>query len=172
MKSIEEIAGSIKPGDMSYLRKARKHLDFLTKLRGSLGRLEEVAAQMVAIRKDLQPKFDRKVIFTFAGDHGVTMEGVSVFPSEVTPQMVFNFLGEGLRIRGHKFHYSEMTPPGQTSRTYLVADYKKDNQIEEGFLYKNTLASYIPLHFGSNNKFAEGFINKCRLTTASNISSN
>lgn len=99
------------------------------------------------------------------------IEGVSAFPSEVTLQMV-NFLRDGQKTRGHEFHYSEITPPDKISRTYLVDDYKKDNKIEEGFLYKKTLASYIHLHFGSNNKFAEGFINKCRLTTASNISSN
>ncbi len=98
MKNIKDIAGSIKPADKSYLSKARKHLDSLTKPRGSLGRLEEIAAQIVSIRKDLRPKLDKKVIFTFAGDHGVTAEGVSAFPSEVTPQMVFNFLRGGAGI--------------------------------------------------------------------------
>ncbi len=98
MKRIEEIAGSIEPADKSYLSKARKHLDSLTKPRGSLGRLEEIAAQIVSIRKDLKPELGKKVIFTFAGDHGVTAEGVSAFPSEVTPQMVFNFLSGGAGI--------------------------------------------------------------------------
>lgn len=98
MESIEKVLASIRPTDNNYLNKATKRLDSLTKPRGSLGRLEEIAAQIVSIRKDLKPKLDKKVIFTFAGDHGVTAEGVSAFPSEVTPQMVFNFLSGGAGI--------------------------------------------------------------------------
>lgn len=94
----------IQPVKAEYLVKARKRLDMLTKPQGSLGRLEEFAARLVAITEDLTPKLDRKVIFTFAGDHGVADEGVSAFPKEVTPQMVFNFLrgGAGINVlAGH-----------------------------------------------------------------------
>lgn len=77
---------------------AQKHLDNLTKPLGSLGRLEEFARRLVAITENKSPLFDRKVIFTFAGDHGVTAEGVSAFPKEVTQQMVLNFLRGGAGI--------------------------------------------------------------------------
>lgn len=77
---------------------AQKHLDNLTKPIGSLGRLEEFARRLVAITETNMPSLDKKVIFTFAGDHGVADEGVSAFPKEVTPQMVLNFLNGGAGI--------------------------------------------------------------------------
>lgn len=77
---------------------AQKRLDNLTKPLGSLGRLEEFARRLVAITENTMPVIDKKVIFTFAGDHGVADEGVSAFPKEVTRQMVLNFLNGGAGI--------------------------------------------------------------------------
>jgi len=77
---------------------AQRHLDNLTKPLGSLGRLEEFARRLVAITENKSPVLDKKVIFTFAGDHGVTEDGVSAYPREVTQQMVFNFLRGGAGI--------------------------------------------------------------------------
>ena len=98
MNKIEETLKKIKPLDKAFIDKAQVRLDSLTKPQGSLGRLEELAKQVVAIREDERPRLDKKVIFTFAADHGVTEEGVSAFPKEVTPQMVFNFLNGGAGI--------------------------------------------------------------------------
>src|SRR5208283_1716546 len=77
---------------------AQKRLDNLTKPPGSLGRLEEFARRIVAITENKNPVLDKKVVFTFAGDHGVTEEGVSAYPKEVTPQMVLNFVRGGAGI--------------------------------------------------------------------------
>ncbi len=77
---------------------AQQRLDSLTKPQGSLGRLEEFAKQLVAITEQKMPVLDKKVVFTFAGDHGVADEGVSAFPKEVTPQMVLNFVNGGAGI--------------------------------------------------------------------------
>lgn len=95
---LEETLKNITAVDGSFLAVAQKRLDSLTKPRGSLGRLEEFAARVVAITGVERPSLKRKVIFTFAGDHGVADEGVSAFPKEVTPQMVYNFLSGGAAI--------------------------------------------------------------------------
>jgi len=73
-------------------------LNSLTKPLGSLGRLEEIAARIVAIREELRPDCSSKVIFTMAADHGVTDEGVSAYPKAVTREMVLNFLSGGAAI--------------------------------------------------------------------------
>lgn len=77
---------------------AQQRLNNLTKPPGSLGRLEEFARRLVAITENIMPKLDKKVVFTFAGDHGVADEWVSAYPKEVTKQMVFNFLQGGAGI--------------------------------------------------------------------------
>jgi nicotinate-nucleotide--dimethylbenzimidazole phosphoribosyltransferase len=95
---VKELIGNIKPVDSSLLGIAQKHLDNLTKPQGSLGRLEEFAKRLVAIYGSEMPELPKKAVFTFAGDHGVAEEGVSAFPPEVTPQMVFNFINGGAGI--------------------------------------------------------------------------
>ncbi|MDR4509249.1 MAG: nicotinate-nucleotide--dimethylbenzimidazole phosphoribosyltransferase [Candidatus Brocadiaceae bacterium] len=60
--------------------------------RGSLGRLEELAALYATIKGTATCTIKHKKIFTLAGDHGVVTEGVSAFPQEVTRQMVYNFI--------------------------------------------------------------------------------
>ncbi|HSB52001.1 MAG TPA: nicotinate-nucleotide--dimethylbenzimidazole phosphoribosyltransferase, partial [Dissulfurispiraceae bacterium] len=98
MSILERARKEIHPVDKSWYKIAQKRLDNLTKPRGSLGRLEEFAMRLVAIRADKDIAPGRKVIFTFAGDHGVTAEGVSAYPKAVTPQMVLNFLRGGAGI--------------------------------------------------------------------------
>jgi nicotinate-nucleotide--dimethylbenzimidazole phosphoribosyltransferase len=60
--------------------------------------LEEIAARLVQIRETERPECSHKVIFTMAADHGVTEEGVSAYPKEVTKQMVLNLLSGGAAI--------------------------------------------------------------------------
>ncbi len=88
----------IKPVNADLLQQAQAKLDNKTKPPGALGRLEEFARRMAAIGGTFEPDTAKKVIFTFAGDHGVTAEGISAFPKEVTPQMVFNFLAGGAGV--------------------------------------------------------------------------
>src|SRR5439155_208678 len=78
-------------------RAAERHLDTLTKPPGSLGRLEELAARLVALT-GAPPRVAQPVIFAFAADHGVVAEGVSAYPPSVTAQMVENFLRGGAAV--------------------------------------------------------------------------
>lgn len=96
--SIQDLCRRIHPVDVSLRGKAQARLDRLTKPLGSLGRLEELAASYIAISGELKPNVPRGVVFTFAADHGVTLEGVSAYPREVTPQMVLNFLRGGAGV--------------------------------------------------------------------------
>jgi nicotinate-nucleotide--dimethylbenzimidazole phosphoribosyltransferase len=98
MNIVQTTLARIKPVDPELLALAQTRLDNKTKPLGSLGRLEEFARRVAAISGSLQPEATKKVIFTFAGDHGVVEEGISLFPKEVTPQMVFNFLAGGAGV--------------------------------------------------------------------------
>lgn len=79
-------------------QKVRARLDSLTKPRGSLGELEEIALRVALIRGEELPSTTRRGMYVFCGDHGVTAEGVSPYPSSVTQQMVRNFLAGGAAI--------------------------------------------------------------------------
>ena len=98
MELLKEIISKIDKIDNSLSEETQKRLDNLTKPQGSLGRLEDLAKQIVEITKTRNPKLKHKVIFTMAGDHGVVENNVSAFPQEVTPQMVYNFLNGGAGI--------------------------------------------------------------------------
>ena len=98
MGKLNETIKKIEAPDPGLLEKAQAKLDDLTKPQGSLGRLEELAKQMVSITGDINPKINKKAVLVMAGDHGVVKDGVSAYPQEVTRQMVLNFLGGGAAI--------------------------------------------------------------------------
>ena len=79
-------------------KEARAHQDKLTKPRGALGRLEDVACWFSSRQGKVLPDTLKPHIAVFAGDHGVTEEGVSAFPSVVTGEMVKNFARGGAAI--------------------------------------------------------------------------
>ncbi len=81
-------------------------LDHLTKPQGSLGLLEEYILKLGRIQMTDKPQVDKKRIIVFAGDHGITEEGVSAFPSAVTQQMVLNFANGGAAINVLARNYS------------------------------------------------------------------
>ena len=95
---LEEIIQRIQPLDEVAMQSARARQDTLTKPRGSLGRLEELSIQLAGITSCPLSSVERKTVIVMAADHGMTSEGVSAYPAEVTPQMVANFLHGGAAI--------------------------------------------------------------------------
>ncbi|MDP1779795.1 MAG: nicotinate-nucleotide--dimethylbenzimidazole phosphoribosyltransferase [Anaerolineales bacterium] len=89
---LEELIYQIQPLDESAMQAARDRQNMLTKPQGSLGRLEELSIQLAGMMANPFPSLERKAVIVMAADHGVALEGVSVYPPEVTPQMVLNFL--------------------------------------------------------------------------------
>lgn len=84
--------------DTQITRLATERQGILTKPRGSLGHLEQLAIQLAGLQRCEQPTVDPVRITVFAGDHGVCAEGVSAYPQEVTAQMIANFAGGGAAI--------------------------------------------------------------------------
>ncbi|MBW2094174.1 MAG: nicotinate-nucleotide--dimethylbenzimidazole phosphoribosyltransferase [Deltaproteobacteria bacterium] len=75
-----------------------EHLDNLTKPPGSLGRLEEFALRYCLCKGNAVAMLEKIELFTFAGDHGITEENITPFPSEVTSQMVVNMAAGGAAV--------------------------------------------------------------------------
>lgn len=98
MDRLQETIAKIKKPDSSLMKQVQTRLDSLTKPQGSLGKLEELAKQIVSITANLSPRIEKKAIIVMTADHGVVEEGISAYPREVTPQMVYNFLNGGAAI--------------------------------------------------------------------------
>jgi nicotinate-nucleotide--dimethylbenzimidazole phosphoribosyltransferase len=92
---LERTLRSVEPADARVRALAAARQARLTKPRGSLGRLEEIAERAAAARCTLEPRADDRAVFVFAADHGITAEGVSAYPAHVTAQMVANFAAGG-----------------------------------------------------------------------------
>ncbi|MGF7161133.1 nicotinate-nucleotide--dimethylbenzimidazole phosphoribosyltransferase [Rhodoligotrophos appendicifer] len=87
------------PGpDAEAASQARARQGELTKPPGSLGRLEEIAEWLAAWQGRHPPAIDQALVVVYAGNHGVTAQGISAFPQEVTAQMVANFRSGGAAI--------------------------------------------------------------------------
>ena len=70
----------------------------LTKPRGSMGDLEDLSIEIAGMTGKIAPDLANRTVFLMAADHGIAREGVSPYPSEVTAQMVMNFLNHGAAI--------------------------------------------------------------------------
>jgi nicotinate-nucleotide--dimethylbenzimidazole phosphoribosyltransferase len=85
------------PADGAVVASTKREIT-LTKPAGSLGRLEDLSAWCAGWQGSHPAVLDNVEILIFAGNHGITAQGVSVFPPEVTEQMVANFAASGAAI--------------------------------------------------------------------------
>ncbi|MDY7232871.1 nicotinate-nucleotide--dimethylbenzimidazole phosphoribosyltransferase [Hyalangium rubrum] len=98
MRAYRSACEAIPAPDSRAASQCQALLDAKTKPRGSLGRLEELACRMAALRGEARPAMPSKAVLVMAADHGVVQEGVSAYPPEVTGQMVANFARGGAAI--------------------------------------------------------------------------
>jgi nicotinate-nucleotide--dimethylbenzimidazole phosphoribosyltransferase len=96
MDLIAATVATIGPADAGARTAAAERLDRMTKPRGSLGRVEDVAVTLAGIAGTCPPPLpEPATVAVFAADHGVHAQGVTPWPQEVTAQMVANFLAGG-----------------------------------------------------------------------------
>jgi nicotinate-nucleotide--dimethylbenzimidazole phosphoribosyltransferase len=95
---LDDLVGAIPPLDEVAAAAAAAELGRKTKPRGSLGRLEELAVRLAAIRAEPFPARLRPVIVVAAADHGIASESVSAYPPAVTRQMLANFASGGAAV--------------------------------------------------------------------------
>lgn len=96
--AFEAALANLREPDVYARADARVRQSELTKPAGSLGRLEELAVFFAGWQRRARPRFARSRAAIFAGNHGVTVHGVSAFPPSVTAQMVANFAAGGAAI--------------------------------------------------------------------------
>ena len=96
--ALKRIVASVRPPRAARISDVQRHLDSLTKPKGSLGQLEVLALRLARIYGDPPPEWHRRVVFVLAADHGVSVHGVSAYPREVTAQMCRNYASGGAAI--------------------------------------------------------------------------
>ncbi|MFZ2957657.1 MAG: nicotinate-nucleotide--dimethylbenzimidazole phosphoribosyltransferase [Candidatus Ozemobacteraceae bacterium] len=96
--SLATTIAAIAPADDAWRARARRHLSNLTMPPWAMGRVMDLALDVAGMTRSLNPPLDRRAVVIMAADHGVTAEGVSPYPSEVTAQMVRNFVAGGAGI--------------------------------------------------------------------------
>lgn len=98
MSLIQDTIQNVEPADDEVRERARERLLQLTMPRWALGRLMDLAVDLAGMTRSMDPPVGRRTVVTMAADHGVVEEGVSKYPSEVTLQMVRNFVTGGAGI--------------------------------------------------------------------------
>jgi nicotinate-nucleotide--dimethylbenzimidazole phosphoribosyltransferase len=98
MDSIATTCAAIERSDMQCRQQATERLAQLTMPHWAMGRLLDLAVDLAGMTGRLDPLVSRRTIVVMAGDHGVTRQGVSQYPAEVTAQMVRNFAAGGAAI--------------------------------------------------------------------------
>ncbi len=137
---------NITPPNKELRRKLQERIDNLTKPKGSLGLLEELAVQIGCVQNTLRPKLSNPHHILFASDHGIADEGVSPAPKSVTYEMLANFWSGGGGInflcRQHGFQL-QLVDAGVdydfTEDTPII--HKKIRKGTRNFLYESAMTA-------------------------------
>lgn len=122
MSLLEETLRQITPPDKTAEAAAKERLDKLTMPHWALGRLMDLAVELAGMTGSIRPEVSKKSVIVMAADHGVAGEGVSLYPPEVTLQMVLNFVNGGAginalaKLNGVKVHVVDMGVNGDLSQ--------------------------------------------------------
>ncbi len=135
MKTLEKAIRNISEPDKKMVVAAENRLREQARPAGCLGLLEDVGARLAGIFGTLDVRLNNKVIVTCAGDHGICAEGVSLFPSEVTPQMVYNFVNGGASINVLAKHAGARV---EVADLGVAADFEPDLPIFHKKIRKGT----------------------------------
>jgi len=114
----------------------------LTKPPGALGRLEDLALWYASWKGDPRPSMDAPQVIIFAGNHGVTAQGVSAFPAEVTVQMVANFEHGGAAINQLSEAFGAKMTVHALELDRPTADFTKEPAMSEGECVAALLAGW------------------------------
>lgn len=95
---LAELMTILPPGSQSAVEAVRAHDAQLTKPAGSMGQMEYLVEFLARWQEKPEPTLESPMVAIFAGNHGITAQGVSAFPSDVTAQMVANFTNGGAAI--------------------------------------------------------------------------
>lgn len=98
MNLLEQTIAKIEPQSQEHRKQAEDHILDLTMPHWALGRVLDLAVDLVGMTRSMSPPVKQKNIVLMAGDHGIIEEGVSEQPQDVTMQMVYNFIGRGAGI--------------------------------------------------------------------------
>ena len=98
MQELRSLCSNLPQADKAAQNAIAQREQQLTKPEGSLGRLEELTSWLGSWQQRAIPKLENVQVLVFAGNHGVTQQGISPWPSDVTAQMVGNFRNGGAAI--------------------------------------------------------------------------
>lgn len=135
------ITFKIEKPDEAILPLLEDKINNLTKPKGSLGRLEELAKQIGAIQQTLSPSLRHPVNVIYASDHGIADENVSKSPKEITRQVVYNFLhgGAGICFLAEQHGFDLKIVDGGVDFDFPAIPQLIDRKIRKGtrnFLYE------------------------------------
>ncbi|HEY4345502.1 MAG TPA: nicotinate-nucleotide--dimethylbenzimidazole phosphoribosyltransferase [Parvibaculum sp.] len=117
--------------DEARIAAARTRQETLTKPPGSLGKLEDIACFLAGWQAE-GPRADVIDVLIFAGNHGVTRQGISSFPAEVTQQMVANFEHGGAAINALADAYGLSLKVTALDLDRPTADFTQDDAMSQG----------------------------------------